>query len=370
MRNRLDSISLKGFKTIRELDSFQPGPLTVLIGPNGAGKSNFISFFSMLNKMMIDPFYFQFYVAQQGGASRLLHDGPAVTREIEAQLTILSESGGNQYEFLLNFAGSDTLIFVEERYRIIRGVERAAAPWQSMGTGHLAPQLLAQLSEDYGVSDILDLLQKIVVYQFHNTSETARIRTRWNENDSFSLKEDGANIASFLFRLKREDRLRYQRIVDHIRLFLPFFSDFELIPESGGLLLAWREHNSDVVFDVSQASDGMLRAICLVTLLLQPEETLPDLLIIDEPELGLHPAAIDVISGLIQAFSQKVQVIVATQSTAFVDCIELSDIVVVEREGRESIFRRLENTEALNEWLEEYSLSELWQKNVIGGRPG
>ena len=140
-------------------------------------------------------------------------------------------------------------------------------------------------------------------------------------------------------------------------------------PTAINLLLAWRERDSDQIFTASQAADGMLRAIALVTLLLQPEEMLPDLLILDEPELGLHPYAINVISGLIRAVSQKVQVIIATQSTAFVDCFELNDIVVVEREGRESIFRRLEDSEALNEWLEEYSLSELWQKNVIGGRP-
>ena len=369
MKNRLESIDLKGFKTIRELDSFRPGPLTVLIGPNGAGKSNFISLFGMLNEMLIDPFYFQVYIAQQGGASRLLHDGPTVTHEIEAQLTIVSNSGKNQYEFLLNFAASDTLIFAEERYRVFRGDEREAEPWQSMGTGHLAPQLLAQLSDDYRVNDILDLLQKIVVYQFHNTSATARIRTKWDENDSLSLKKDGANIAPFLLSLKRETRHHYQRIVDHLQLFLPFFSDFELIPESGRLLLAWREHNSDVVFNVAQASDGMLRAIALVTLLLQPEEKMPDVLIIDEPELGLHPAAIDVIGGLIRAVSQKVQVIIATQSTAFVNCFELGDIVVVERKGRESVFRRQESSKALDEWLKEYSLSELWEKNVIGGRP-
>ena len=121
-------------------------------------------------------------------------------------------------------------------------------------------------------------------------------------------------------------------------------------PENGHLLLAWRERDSDQEFDVSQASDGMLRVIALVMLLLQPEKNLPDVLILDEPELGLHPYAITVVGGLIRAVSTKVQVVVATQSTAFVDCFEPEDIVVVEREGRESIFRRL-GTEALAEWL-------------------
>ena len=339
MRNRLESITLKGFKTIRELDNFSPGPLTVLIGPNGAGKSNFISFFRMLSWMLVDPDHLQTHVAKQGGASRLLHDGPAVTPQIEATLTIESPSGENKYDFRLFHAAGDTLIFAQERYRFSHKDHPGGGPrWSETGAGHSAPQLLVHAATDDTARVILSILRRFNVYQFHNTSTTARIRAKWSMNENRFLKEDGANIAPLLFRLKSEEGICYQRIVDHIRLFLPFFSDFELVPEYGSLLLAWRERNSDLVFDVSQASDGMLRAIALVTLLLQPEETLPDLLILDEPELGLHPHAINVIGGLIRAVSDKVQVIVATQSTAFVDCFDLSDIVVVEREERESVF--------------------------------
>ena len=369
MRNRLEAITLKGFKTIRELDDFSPGPLTVLIGPNGAGKSNFISFFRMLSWMLVEKDHLQTHVAEQGGASKLLHDGPAITREIEAQLTIKTASGDNQYHFRLFFAAGDSLIFADERYRFSRYDYPGTAPWSETGAGHRAPQLLIHQATDDTARVILSILRRFSVYQFHNTSTTARIRTKWNINDNRFLKEDGANIAPLLYRLKSEEGQYYQRIVDNLRLILPFFSDFELEPEYRSLLLAWRERGSDQIFDVSQASDGMLRAIALVTLLLQPEETLPDLLILDEPELGLHPYAINVIGGLIRAVSEKAQVIIATQSTAFLDCFELDDIVVVEREGRESVFRRQESTDALEEWLEEYSPSEIWEKNVIGGRP-
>ena len=206
------------------------------------------------------------------------------------------------------------------------------------------------------------------MHQFHNTSDTARLRSKWSMNDHRWLKEDAANIAPVLLRLREDDNQCYQRIVDTIRLILPFFSDFELEPQNGYLLLNWRERNSDRVFSVSQASDGMLRVIALVTLLLQPERDLPDVLILDEPELGLHPYAITIVGGLIRAAATRIQVIVATQSLPLVDCFEPTDIVVVEREGRSSSFRRLE-IDALKEWLEDYSLSELWEKNVIGGRP-
>ena len=108
-----------------------------------------------------------------------------------------------------------------------------------------------------------------------------------------------SNLAPFLYRLQRKEGKSYQRIVETLRLILPFFFDFHLQPDSGHLLLAWRETESDQIFTASQAADGMLRTIALVTLLLQPDKTLPDLLILDEPELGLHPYAINVIGGLI-----------------------------------------------------------------------
>ena len=369
MRSRLHTITLKGFKTIQALESFQPHSLTALIGPNGAGKSNFISFFRMMSWALADPDNLQLYVSQQGGSSTFLHDGPDKTHEIETELTIQTEAGENQYAFRLVWAAGDAFIFADERYRFSRAGSLTQAMWQETGAGHRAPQLLAAADNgDTTARVIRDILRKIIVYQFHNTSDTARMRSKWHMDDNRWLKEDAANIAPVLLRLRESDSRCYQRIIDTIRLILPFFSDFDLEPHYDRLLLNWRERNSDQVFSVSQASDGMLRVVALVTLLLQPEQDLPDVLILDEPELGLHPYAINVISGLIRAVATRIQVIVATQSMPLVDCFEPTDIVVVEREGRSSTFRRLE-AEALGGWLEDYSLSELWEKNVIGGRP-
>jgi predicted ATPase len=187
-------------------------------------------------------------------------------------------------------------------------------------------------------------------------------------SDNRYLKEDGANLGSFLYRLQSNEPEFYTRVVDTIRLVLPFFATFELYPESGSVLLRWREIGSDKVFNVSQASDGMLRAMALIALLQQPERDLPDMLILDEPELGLHPYAIEVLSSLIRSASKHVQVMVATQSVSLIDRFEPDDIVVTHRTDRETSFRRLSSAE-LTEWLETYTLSELWEKNVVGGRP-
>ncbi len=370
MRNRLEKITLKGFKSILSLIDFEPRPLNVLIGPNGAGKSNFISFFRLMSWALADSENLSEYVGRQGGASKLLHDGPDRTREIETEMTIQTETGKSQYGFRLVYAAGDTFIYADERYRFSSRDLPTQARWKPTKpeSGHRGPQLLTWANIDTTARVIRVILNKIKVFQFHNTSDTARIRNTWNVNDNRWLKEDAGNIAPVLLRLKEDDGRCYQRIVDTIRLILPFFSDFELEPRHESILLQWRERGTDQVFSVSQASDGMLRVVALVTLLLLPEKDLPDVLILDEPELGLHPYAINVVGGLIHALSDKIQVILATQSMPLIDCFEPADIVVVDRENRNTAFKRLSEDD-LEEWLENYSLSELWEKNVFGGRP-
>jgi predicted ATPase len=367
MRPSLARLTLRGFKTIRELQDFEPGRLTLLIGPNGAGKTNFISFFRLLSHMLTSPGELQSYVTLQGGASTLLHDGPRITRAIEAELDIEVAPKKVAYSFELSHASGDTLVFLDEYFEL-----RGHAGLNTAVRSRLAHRESELLSDAEHGADrarfMIDTLARMFVYQFHDTSPTSRVRNKWPVDDGRSLKEDAANLASFLYRLRESETKYYQRVVETIRLVLPFFADFEFQPEHGSLLLRWRERGSDQVFNASQAADGMLRVMALVALLAQPEHELPAVLILDEPELGLHPYAIEVLAALIQSASQHAQVIVATQSVSLVDRFEPHDIVVVDRERRESKFKRLNDSE-LAEWREQYTMSELWEKNVFGGGP-
>lgn len=369
MRQRLEKITIKGFKTIKELKDFEPGSLTVLLGPNGAGKSNFISFFRLLSWMLSPPGGLQQHIGISGPASNILYEGPEKTQVIEAELTLKTDAGENQYSFKLAHAAGDTLVFTDEKFRYTREGSENRAPWRNLDAGHREANLVQEAEGgDQTARTILGLLRKIVVYQFHNTSSTARIRSSWDIRDNRWLKEDAANIAPFLYRLYNDEPKIYQRIVDTIRLILPFFADFEFAPTNSHMLLSWRERGSDKIFNASQAADGMLRAMALITLLLQPEKDLPDVLILDEPELGLHPYAINIIGGLVSSVSTQTQIILATQSTTLIDCFDPQDIVIVEREARATGLRRL-SVDKLDIWLEDYTLSEIWEKNIIGGRP-
>ncbi len=366
--NLLTKITLKGFKTFHDLDAFEPRALNVLIGANGAGKSNFISFFRLLTWMVASTGNLQRQIGIEGGAHRLLHDGPGVTQAIEATLTFLTERGLNDYNIQLGYAAGDTLIFGRERLRFSSTARKKPAPWKSLGAGHREATLIDQAATDTTARLMRGLVQRCVVYQFHNTSPTSRMRAKWAVRDNQYLKEDGANLAAVLLRVREKEVESYRQIVATLRLLVPFFDDFDLNSEHDNVMLTWREVGSDIVFDASQASDGMLRAFALVTLLGQPVNALPNMVILDEPELGLHPYAISIVGGMIKRVAAHAQVIVATQSATLVDQFAPEDVVVVEREGRRSSLRRLD-AEQLAVWLEEYSLGELWLKNVLGGRP-
>ncbi len=370
---RLNQLKLRGFKSIRDLPELSFGPLNVLIGANGAGKSNLISFFKLLNWMTPGAGNLQFHVQRAGGASAFLYDGPRVTPQIEATLTFENDAGINEYGMRLVYAAQDSFIFADETVRFSSRGRNTIPNWKSLGAGHRESRLIeTSVGEDTTAKTarvILGLMRRCIVHQFHNTSETARLRERWNVEDNRFLKEDAANLAPFLLRLRETEPRAYRRIIETLGEIAPFFSDFVLDPVQGSVILQWQERGSDVYFGAHQASDGMLRIMALLALLLQPESDLPSVVILDEPELGLHPYAINVIAGLLQSVSTHTQVILATQSMTLVDYFTPEQIIVVDRVSRESKFRRLD-PEPLKFWLDEYSLGELWEKNVIGGRPG
>jgi len=362
---------LGGYRSIRQ-QTIDFGDRTILIGANGAGKSNLIDFLRMLGFMLRSEHGLATFVGLYGPASALPHDGPKRTPQIEAHLWATTRQGTNEYRFRLGYGAGESLIFLEEQCRFSAKGRPAPNPrWIEFGAGHRSPALLRPPESPTNRTQrtILGLFRGLHVYQFHDTSREARIKQEQPIEENRFLRGDGANIAPFLLRLREQYSQYYRRIVETIRLIAPFLDDFVLEPQNGRVALRWREIGSDVEFGAHQASDGTLRSICLVALLLQPRETMAPIVAIDEPELGLHPFALRIITGLVKAASESCQCILATQSPALLDEFEPEDVLVVERPGRSSEFRRPSSQE-LQRWLNDYTLSELWNMNVLGGRPG
>lgn len=368
MGDGLKSLSIKGFKTIKNMD-LGLRQVNILIGANGAGKSNLLSFFRLINFMTGSDGGLELYVSRTGGANSLLHLGAEITTVLEANVEFETDAGANEYYMRLVYAAGDTLIFADEGIRFSRNDFPKKAPWNSLGAGHRGTALKERCDAgDKTAKVICHTMKNWRAYQFHNTSETSKMRGKWSRIDNGYLREDAGNLAPFLLTLSEQFPRYYRRIIDTIRLAYPPFDDFEFVQEFDSVLLGWRERNTDYLFGAHQASDGLLRLFALTTLLLQPEEKLPKVILLDEPELGMHPYGITLLADLIKSVATYAQVIVATQSPMLVDHFQPEDIIVVDRLGHESAYKRL-NSDDLTNWLDDYTVAELWNKNLLGGRP-
>jgi predicted ATPase len=362
----LNRVHIEGFKSIKSLgeDGLELTQLNVVIGPNGAGKSNLISAFKLLGLMLEGRL--QEFVARQGGASRLLHHGPKTTPELAMRF----DFNPNGYSFNLVPTLDDRLVYKEEIPRF-----DGYSNWKkgiSLGSGHLEAKLEEASNNNNSVAGyVFNAVSNWIVFHFHDTSDLAPPKQTQSVDDNRSLKANAGNIAAFLFRLKATHLHNYRRIIEVIQMIAPFFDDFRLAPlalRPSDIKLEWKQKGTDTYFDGAALSDGTLRFICLATLLLQPTELMPSLLLIDEPELGLHPAALTCLAELIEAASKHRQIILATQSPTLLDHFQAKDVIVAEQHENGSVFKRLE-TDKLTSWLEEYGIGELWLKNELGGRP-
>jgi predicted ATPase len=355
--DQLSSITIEGFKSIARC--YLPlRRINVLIGCNGSGKSNFVSLFRMVQRMLDKSL--QAFVGNQGGPDVFLHFGRKTTERMKVEFLF----GNNGYRAVMEPTADNRLMFAaEEFYWNLRG-------WSTIGTGHF--ESASDTGTHSGVDDfVLPAMKRWRVYHFHDTGEKAPVKQLHGINDNQYIRPDAQNLAAFLHFLRERHNNSFQRIVKTVRLVAPFFGDFHLRPSPGNpdtIALEWTELGSDVPFLASQLSDGTLRFICLATVFLQPEELQPATIIVDEPELGLHPYAITVLGALMRTTSQKKQVIVSTQSVELLNEFDADDVVVVDRDAGKSALRRVD-PKALAEWLDEFSIGDLWKKNLLGGRP-
>ena len=364
--SKLSKLTIKGYKSIQNLENFELSNLNILLGANGAGKSNFISVFKLLADMYEQNL--QLHVQKNGGVDALLHYGRKNTPKMEMAFYFQD----NGYEFSLIPTKDNRLIFKKEELRYLGG--RAPYSGQPMfpsseviKSAH--SEAILKDSEHKYAPYIKPAIKSWRVYHFHDTSDTALVKQIHAANVNLRLKTDAANLAAFLLRLKIKFTQNYEQIVKTIRLVAPFFHDFVLREDEQNIQLEWFEAgNLDTPFKAHILSDGTLRFICLATLLLQPLQLMSDTILIDEPELGLHPYALTILADLIKRAAEQKQLIISTQSVELINHFSVRDIVVVDRVNDASTFKRFDE-EKLKDWLEDYTLGDLWKQNIIGGRP-
>lgn len=367
----LANITIKGFRSIAAIENLALGAINVLIGPNGSGKSNFVSVFSFLQA--IREGRLQDYVVKAGGADRMLRFGAKFTPAMELAVWFNNSNGTkNGYDVTLEATDVGQLIPLSEHVHY----------WITEQYNEPHSDRLLRHGSEAGISAMPSIMPWKVhyvqrhltswrLYHFHDTGSDSALKRNAYVNDNRFLRPDGSNLPAFLYYLRKRHSGAYALIRGAVRQVAPFFNDFQLEPlwlDESKIRLEWRHEGSDDYFDVSAFSDGTLRFIAMAALLLQPQELRPTVILIDEPELGMHPYATTLLASLIKQASATSQIIVSTQSSLLLDHFEPEDVLVADRVNGATELRRLDSAK-LEEWLEDYSLGQLWEKNEIGGRP-
>lgn len=373
MAPMIESLSVRGFRSLADINLTDLTPATVLIGPNGTGKSNILRFLYLLPYMVARRL--AHFVEQYGGASDQLFGGSDATDQIQAEITLKSGTTRYDYRFTLEYAYPGRLIFGEEAFRRRAGKDHKDTKWHDLGSAHREANLvLAAQSNEFPHLDktaataIVQVLRQCTVFQFHNTDYRSAIRRDTHVWPHSQLRSNGGNLAAVLYRIEREDRKRYEKICRYIRRILPGFDQFDMVEHESKVALQWLSDWSDYGIGAHLTSDGSLRTFALVTLLNCTPEMLPDVVLLDEPELGLHPAAVTLIGSMIQSLALQKQVIVATQSPLLVDLFSLEQTRILELKHGRTTIREVDPAEYV-QWLDDYSTGELWQRNLLGGRP-
>ncbi|MDE0183888.1 MAG: AAA family ATPase [Candidatus Poribacteria bacterium] len=361
----IDWITVKGLRSIKSIEKLELRPINVLIGPNGAGKSNLLHVFSLLNA--ISDGQFQNYISRSGGANRVLYFGAGTTQHLTIHISFENE----KYRYEIKFDADDfDGMYPSDENAAYWDKERCPnQPYKEPLIGRAGEAgIRIPHRRSQAISGVRSHLMRWRVYHFHDTSSTSPLRTISYQSDNRCLRADGSNLASLLFRLREKHENYYDLILRTVRLVVPFFVLELFTLKRDKIRLEWRHDGNDNYFDAHSLSDATLRFIALATLLLQPRRLRPTVILLDEPELGLHPSTIAILASLIKQASVETQIVLATQSSLLLDHFDPDDVLVTNRVEGATQFTRLEG-EKLKNWLKDYRLGELWEKNHFGGRP-
>ncbi|WP_308551477.1 AAA family ATPase [uncultured Mediterranea sp.] len=362
----IEQVSIKNYKSIKDL-SLPLNRLNVLIGSNGAGKSNLISFFELAKAIYEQRL--GSYTLSKGGIDNLLRQGRKISPSIQG---LIDFDNTNAFFFEIRPLPSNKgyIEHTGDYFNYLHKEDKDYSKWNKTIWDSAVEESSLKDNKKWRAAYLKKYLSSFTVYHFHDTSSTSPMRGDCPINDNEYLRDNGSNLAAYLYSLMLNDEKTFRLIEGVIRSIAPYFKGFKLRPDANNkerIRLEWEEQDTDMYLDGYSFSDGTLRFIALTTLLLQSQ--MPEVIIIDEPELGLHPAAINKLAELVRQASHRSQIILSTQSTNLVNCFEVDDIIVVDRADHQSIFRHLERGE-LEKWMDDYelSLSDLWEKNMIGGQ--
>lgn len=373
---RLNNISISHFKSIANVHELVLADLNVIIGANGAGKSSFISIFQMLENMSRRNF--QNFCIDSGDANSLFFFEGAKSQPIKLGFDFKNGKIKTCYNLEIILSPKETALISQE-YMEYDGdiISDNEGTEDNPATGYRTESQLYRWGSDkkryklhYPVCETINSWR---TYHFHDTSIASFLRKSSQFGTDKNLLQTGENLAPYIFYLRERHPDIYTYLVSAIRCIAPFFLDFvfpytweQARENNQKISLAWKQTCSERLMQPWQFSDGTLRFIALVVALIQPDP--PAIILVDEPEIGLHPAAISFISGLLHDASTRTQVIVTTQSPLMLENMDPHNIIVMTSQNNKSSCEKLD-AKSLKTWLEDYTLCDLWMKGLLATGP-
>lgn len=375
---RFGELSISGFRRLHHV-RLTLRPLSVIIGANGSGKTSVLDVLSLLASSA-DGKLSSSLSELSGLASLLTHD-----RADELRLRISMEVASGpalRYSLFLRAQGLAYVIREEslldplaELTHIIatEGKVRYHDPQKGDGIDPSWPHnnletALAQAPKMFPEpEEFRRRLASSTFYHVLNVDPRSSVRLPQSLVPASLPGRNGEDLVSCLFYLRETDRSRFEVIEDSLRAAFPGFERLDFPPVAAGTLsLAWRDRAFSKPLYAHQLSGGTLRFLWLTTLLQSPGLTA--LTLLDEPEVSLHPELMSHLADQLREASRRTQIVVATQSDTLIRFLEPSEVVVadVTDDGMTTLTRA--DQLDLGEWLQDYSMDELWRNGRLGAR--
>lgn len=341
----IKSVSIENFKSIKNLKELELENINILIGPHGSGKSNFLFFFEMVGKFT--ECSFQHYVIEQGGAKALTNNSTTPSPNIQGKITFQE----GEYTFTLSPDKDNCLTFAKEKIVFYKD-QKTWTPTKDTENETYESFLRQKRSNELFVKQLSQTFQTYRVYNFNDTSFSAKVRKPCNINDNRYFRTNGENLVAILYLMKKRYRANYDRLLYLFQYVLPSFDDFKFIindknPEF--IRLQWKTKNTNYM-DIAYMPDGCLKILCLLTLFLQPTDFMPKTLFIDNLDTGISPRIIKMITMLIKEISSNTQIIAVAYSPEIINIFKHDCIITTEFKKGQSHFKRLDSSHLTN-WL-------------------
>jgi len=374
-------IQIKGYRVLADV-TLDLHPLTVMIGPNGCGKTSLLEIFQLLKEAAQGRLAEA--ISNLGGLTTLLtHTSDAPSR-LEIVLKVDIDSPRSPEPMSYHFAlepgpqGMGYMSVLERLWQLEpnvgphryidsktpAGTELKLAKWPLRDAG-----LFVKTEAEPEV--LRDTLTNTLYLGFLDVSSRAPARLPQTLTPATYPGKNGESLFPALYNMResKASRSSYERIEETLSLAFPGFDHLELPVVGGGqITLAWYDKDLTVPLYPNQLSEGTLRFLWLATTLLSPEP--PPLILIDEPEVSLHPELLQILAALLRDASARTQLLIATHASDLIRWLRPDAVVVIDKENGKSTFTWANDPALdLEEWLKEYTLADLWYMGNLGGRP-